>query len=101
MRATAFAILLSVLLPASIHADAVDRMKMERLRATHKQVEVNRANLSPVELKSGYDDVRAILHAHSYLSHDSVETINDFCNQAADWQGRAGDEDHGNRLGPL
>lgn len=65
-----------------VSADAIDRISLERLRATHEQVEAYQADLSPVELDSGYDDVRAILHAHSYLSHDSVGTIEEIIEAA-------------------
>ncbi len=84
MRCSTIALgfLLGALLPSTACADAVDRIVLERLKATHEQVEENQANLSPVELESGYDDVRAILHAHSYLSHDSVGTIEEIIEAA-------------------
>jgi hypothetical protein len=67
--------LLAFVVTSSANADALERMNLERLRATHQQVEKYRAQLAPVALDSGYGDVRAILHAHSYLSHDSIGTI--------------------------
>jgi len=69
------ALLYSFLLTAAGYADAIDRIAMGRLRATHQQVVKNRAALRPVNLESGYGDVRAILHAHSYWSHDSNGSI--------------------------
>jgi len=77
-----FGVLLAGLLQSTARADAVDRIAMERLKATHEQVEAYQAKLSPVKLNSGYDDVRAILHAHSYLSHDSVGTIDEIIEAA-------------------
>ncbi len=65
-----------------VSGDAIDRITLERLRATHEQVEAYQANVTPVELDSGYDDVRAIVHAHSYLSHDSVGTIEEIIEAA-------------------
>jgi PHP domain len=55
--------------------DALERMKMERLRATHERVQALAKERVPVELKSGYDDVRSLLHVHSAFSHDSRGTM--------------------------
>lgn len=82
MKNSALCLLIVAICPMTILADAIDRMAMERLRATHKQVEAYTAKLEPVELQSGYQDVRAILHAHSYLSHDSVGTIKEIVQAA-------------------
>jgi len=59
----------------SLSADALERMNLERLRATHERVEQLTKQRVPVELKSGYDDVRTLLHVHSAFSHDSRGTI--------------------------
>lgn len=56
-------------------ADAPERMKLDRLAATHAAVEGFAADRRPVELDSGYRDYRAVLHAHSAFSHDSRATI--------------------------
>jgi PHP domain len=58
-------------------ADAVERMAMEKLRATHAKVESFQKELRKVSLESGYDDVRALLHVHSAFSHDSRGTIDE------------------------
>lgn len=63
-------------------ADAIDRMAPGRLRATHQQVLANREARQPVGLSSGYRDVRAILHAHSYWSHDSNGSIEEITQAA-------------------
>src|SRR6185437_13730445 len=55
----------------SASADALERMRMERLRATHERVLALAGQRVPVELKSGFDDVRSLLHVHSAFSHDS------------------------------
>lgn len=56
-------------------AEAVERMGLEKLRATHEKVESFKKQLQKVSLSSGYDDVRALLHVHSAFSHDSRGTI--------------------------
>lgn len=82
MKFPCVSFVLVVLLPSIVCADAMDRLAIDRLRATNKQVAANAANLQSVKLKSGYQDVRAILHAHSYLSHDSVGTIEEITEAA-------------------
>jgi len=73
-----FSTLLLTLLVARISsADALERMKMERLRATHERVLALAKERVPVELQSGYDDVRSLLHVHSAFSHDSRGTIDE------------------------
>jgi hypothetical protein len=56
------------------NADALTRMQPKQLEATHNAVEQFQLDRQPVSLKSGFDDVRTLLHIHSYLSHDSVGT---------------------------
>jgi len=51
--------------------DAVDRMRMDRLKVVDEQIAALADKLQPVELDDGYDDVRALLHVHSHFSHDS------------------------------
>ena len=63
-------------LPAA-HGDAVERMRLEKLRATHEKVESLKSQLRKVSLASGYDDVRALLHVHSAFSHDSRGKIDE------------------------
>jgi hypothetical protein len=56
-------------------ADAPARLPIEKLAATHEAVEALAGELRPVALKTGYNDYRAILHAHSLLSHDSRSKV--------------------------
>jgi hypothetical protein len=56
-------------------ADALERMGLEKLRATHERIEALKNQRREVSLASGYDDVRAVLHVHSAFSHDSRGTI--------------------------
>ncbi len=71
------AIVLAGTISQSVWADAVERMGMEKLRATHERVESLKKELRKVTLASGYDDVRALLHVHSAFSHDSRGTIDE------------------------
>ncbi len=59
----------------STHADAVDRLQPEKLHALHEAIETLKPQRQKVSLVSGYQDVRAIIHAHSGFSHDSRATI--------------------------
>jgi hypothetical protein len=60
---------------AVAHADMLDRLRIENLRAVHESVEAIKSQRRSVQLTSGYDDVRALLHVHSAFSHDSRGTI--------------------------
>ncbi|MEX2315680.1 MAG: PHP domain-containing protein [Pirellulales bacterium] len=60
-----------------LHADALERIKPEKLRATHEKIESLKNQRRAVSLSSGYDDVRALLHVHSAFSHDSRGTIDE------------------------
>lgn len=67
-----------VLLSASARhatADALERMGLEKLKATHDKIEALEKERRTVTLKSGYDDVRTLLHVHSAFSHDSRGTL--------------------------
>jgi hypothetical protein len=71
-------LLAAIILNAATHfafADAMERAKLEKLRATHEKVESLKNERHKVSLESGYDDVRALLHVHSAFSHDSRGSI--------------------------
>ncbi len=68
---------LILVLPTWAAADAIERMNLEKLRATHEKVESLKGQLHKVSLPSGYDDVRVLLHVHSAFSHDSRGKIED------------------------
>lgn len=53
----------------------LDRLKPEYLRRLHDEIEALKAKRVAVTLKTGFKDYRCVLHAHSYLSHDSRGTI--------------------------
>jgi PHP domain len=59
------------------YADALERMRPEKLRATHEKIEALKTHRRAVSLSSGYDDVRTLLHVHSAFSHDSRGTIDE------------------------
>jgi hypothetical protein len=69
------ALLVPLVLATTAAGDALERMNLERLRATHERVQAIAQERVPVELKSGYGDYRALLHVHSSFSHDSRGTI--------------------------
>lgn len=52
-------------------ADALERLKLPRLQATHEAIATLAAERQPVPIDTGYTDYRAALHVHSLLSHDS------------------------------
>lgn len=52
----------------------MDRLKVPILQATQKDVRRLRKRAVPKPTSAGYQDVRTIIHAHSYLSHDSKGT---------------------------
>src|SRR5262245_46858487 len=61
--------------PRLARADAMERMNLEKLKATHDKVEALKKDLHKPPFDCGYDDVRALLHVHSKFSHDSRGTI--------------------------
>ncbi len=69
------AMLLFIALIRSATADALERMRLEKLQATHERIEALKKERHEVSLDSGYQDVRALLHVHSAFSHDSRGTI--------------------------
>ncbi len=71
------AILWFVCLTHSAAADALERMRLEKLQATHDRIEALKHQWHDVSLDSGYHDVRALLHVHSAFSHDSRGTIDE------------------------
>ncbi len=56
-------------------ADAIERMRPDKLRAVHEAIESLKSQRRVVSFSSGYDDVRSLLHVHSAFSHDSRGTI--------------------------
>jgi hypothetical protein len=60
---------------SSVNGDTLDRLRPEKLAATHKAVAELKGHRRDVSLRSEYDDVRALLHVHSSFSHDSRGTI--------------------------
>jgi hypothetical protein len=77
MRFLSFVFCLGVLWPQYVRADARARLTPENLSATHEAAQALAAQVQPVELKTGYTDYRAILHAHSLLSHDSRSPLDE------------------------
>lgn len=68
--------LAAVLLATGVaRPDAFDRLQKDKLKATHEAVVALQAKRKAVDVASGYEDVRAILHCHSHWSHDSRAKI--------------------------
>jgi len=67
---------------ADAFADAVDRMKMERLKAVHEAIELLKNDRRPVQIETGFTDYRGLMHVHSFLSHDSNGTIKEIVKAA-------------------
>lgn len=75
-RATLFAtLILSSSLAGRAEADALARLKPERLEAIHKAIVDLRSEWKKVSRCGPFEDYRANLHVHSSLSHDSRGTI--------------------------
>ena len=70
-----FGLGLILFMPGLSRADALERLQLSKLSATHETVKGMRAKREPVELSNGYVDYRAVLHVHSHLSHDSRGTV--------------------------
>lgn len=64
-----------LLCPTLARADAIDRLKPERLEAVHRAIEEGKKDWRKVEPLTPLVDHRAILHLHSKWSHDSRGTI--------------------------
>jgi hypothetical protein len=60
----------------------LDRMQLERLRATHAAVENFARQRRPVKAPAGFRDIRAVMHVHSSLSHDSRAPLNEILRAA-------------------
>ena len=71
------AVVLCVVGSSIVYADAVDRLRLENLRAVHEAIDSLKMQRRDVNLSSGYDDVRTLLHVHSAFSHDSRGTIDE------------------------
>lgn len=52
-----------------------ERLRITRLKATHDDLGRLRATHRPLPTAAGFVDLRAVIHAHSSLSHDSKGTL--------------------------
>src|SRR5262245_4250410 len=60
-----------------VRADALERLKPERLKAARKDVKAFKAQREDLTRPGPYQDFRANLHVHSAFSHDSRGKIDD------------------------
>jgi hypothetical protein len=74
-RVTLAVVFLACPLPA--RADAVERLKPERLKAARKDIAEFKSQREELQRPGTYRDYRANLHVHSAFSHDSRGTIED------------------------
>jgi len=63
-------------------ADALAKLKPDKLEAAHQAIQELRAEWKPVPRQSPYREYRANLHVHSSLSHDSRGTIEEIVTAA-------------------
>lgn len=64
-------------LPYAARADALDKLTPEKLETVHQAIAGLKAQRVEVPARGPYQDVRANLHVHSLLSHDSRGKIED------------------------
>lgn len=62
--------------------DAIERMQLDRLKATQQAVEQLRDEWQEVKHSTDYTDYRAAIHVHSHLSHDSNASVEEICRGA-------------------
>lgn len=62
-------------LPPAARVPTLERLEVSNLERAHADVARYAQERVAVALKTGYRDIRCVLHAHSYLSHDSRGTI--------------------------
>jgi hypothetical protein len=60
-----------------LQADALERLRLQRLKATHEAVQALRVEWRKLPRSGPYEEVRANLHVHSGFSHDSRGTIDE------------------------
>ena len=84
LRLSCLTLLLFLGLNPSSHAraDALARIGLDKLKQTHEAIAALAAEARAVQLKTGYEDYRAILHAHSKFSHDSRSEIEEIITAA-------------------
>jgi hypothetical protein len=68
--------------PSDSRADALSKLKPEKLEAVHQAIQALRADWRPVPRSGPYREYRANLHVHSSLSHDSRGTIEEIVSAA-------------------
>jgi hypothetical protein len=65
------------LITARAHADALERLKVEKLRVVHRDITAFKSQRQDVTRPEPFRDYRANLHVHSAFSHDSRGKIED------------------------
>lgn len=68
--------------PPLVRVPTLDRLKKVHLQQLHADVAALQAKRQTVSLKTGFKDIRVIIHCHSFLSHDSRGKIDDMAASA-------------------
>lgn len=71
------AISVAWLAASTLRGDALDRLALHKLAAVHEQIEALAQQRQTVSLDQGRRDLRAVLHVHSKLSHDSRSELDE------------------------
>lgn len=66
----------------SASADALQRLKLERLGAVHDAIAALTPQRQEIHRDGPFQDYRAVIHLHSYLSHDSRGTVEEIVSAA-------------------
>lgn len=74
MRKVIFLVFLSFSANSLLPADALDRLALDKLQATHQAVNLLKQDWEERTLPSPFRDYRGVMHVHSRLSHDSRST---------------------------
>src|SRR5208282_420905 len=68
--------------PPLVRVPTLQRLQKAHLAQLHADVAALAAKRQKVTLKTGYKDIRVIIHCHSFLSHDSRGKIEDMAASA-------------------
>jgi hypothetical protein len=82
LRASVFSVVFCSFFCSSVRADALVKLKPEKLEAVHQAIQALRREWRPIARGGPYREYRANLHLHSSLSHDSRGTIEEIVSAA-------------------
>jgi hypothetical protein len=82
LSASVFSVAFCLFFYSPSRADALSKLKPDKLEAVHQAIQALRAEWRPVPRSEPYREYRANLHVHSGLSHDSRGTIEEIVSAA-------------------